>query len=133
MKTSINNIQEFYNAATAYLKEHKEETKLRIALEKVLSRIPACVAQYQEAKEDLELELANTDKHGSVLYVTNAKGAKEYQFTKENIKVLRTELKKLLNEERFEIKGHVLADALPDNIPPAYLSAFQGFVINKQQ
>ncbi|KQS33976.1 hypothetical protein [Dyadobacter sp. Leaf189] len=128
MKTSIKRIQEFYNASSQYLKEHKEDTKFKYALEKVLSRISPCFQEYQDLKEDIELEHANVDANGSVLFTHNSKGQREYQFKKEDIKKVRAELKALFTEERFEIKGHI-CNEVPSNVDESFLPIFQGFVI----
>lgn len=113
--------------SSAYLKENKEETKLKYAINKVRARTTKCFQQYYEQKEDIEIDLANVDEKGSVLFTVNAKGVREYQFTKEGVKELNKQLKELFTEDRFEIESHI-CNELPEDIQGEYLNYFDGFV-----
>lgn len=132
MKTSIKRIQEFVNASKVYKKKYKDETKLMYAIRKVEDRAAASFREYFEAKEDIELEHANTDEKGSVLFTFNSNGAREYQFTKEELKVVRVKLKKLFTDERFEIKPHI-CDELPPDFNEEFREYFEDFVLGKKE
>lgn len=128
MKTTFKRVQQFVGAANDYLKKFPEETKLKYAIQKVGTRVEAVNQEYDEAKEDIELEHANVDANGSVLYkIVN--GRRQYDFTAEGIKKLRKALNQLFEEpDRFEIKAHMIAE-LPDDFPEEYRPFFEGFVI----
>jgi len=130
MKTNIKRIQEFVNVSKIYLQSEKEETKFKYAIKKVLTRIQPCFDEYHELKEDIELEHANTNEHGSVLYKIEG-GARVYEFTKDQFKAAQKKLKALLYEERFEFQDYI-AQETPDTINPDLLPFFEGFVIKEK-
>lgn len=126
MKTNIKRIQEFVNASKIYLQSEKEETKFKYAIKKVLIRLQPCFDEYHELKEDIELEHANTNEHGSVLYKIEG-GARVYEFTKNQLKAVQKKLKALLYEERFEFQEYI-AQEIPDTIHAELLPYFEGFI-----
>lgn len=127
MKTTYKRIQQFVAAANEYLKKYPEETKIRYAIRKVSPRVDAVNQEYFEAKEDIELEHANVDSNGSVLYKI-VDGARQYDFTPDGIKKVRAALNKLFETERFEIKGHIISE-VPKDFPEEYRPFFEGFVL----
>lgn len=127
MKTSYKRSQEFVVIANKYLKDFPQETKLKYAIAKVGERLLTLNKEYNEALEDLELEFANVDANGSVLYKV-VDGKRQYDFTAENIKKLRAAHKLLIEDERFEFKPH-FAPEVPESFPEDYRPYFEGFVL----
>lgn len=129
MKTNIKRLIGFSNAANSYLKIFPEETKFEYAIRKVVDRIKPCFHQYNELKNDIELDNANTNANGSVLYKIE-NNARVYEFTKQGLKTAQEQLNALSLEDRFEFEEYFAAE-IPDNIPVELLPFFEGFVIKE--
>lgn len=127
MKTTFKKIRQFVAAASKYLEDFPEETKLKYAIQKVGSRVDAITAEYVAEFDDIELEHANTDANGSVLFkIVGEK--RQYDFTKEGLKKSNEAKKKLFETKEFELKPHFCPE-LPENFPDEYRPYFEGFVI----
>ena len=72
-------------------------SKAEIKLKKIAEKIKPIFEGYNEKREDVRLDHAYTDKNG--ILEMDEKG--EYKFTKDNIKAMAKDMKKLL-EDTFE-------------------------------
>lgn len=127
MKTTFKKTQQFVAAASKYLKIFQEETKLKYAIEKIGPRIDAITEEYVAEFDDIELEHANTDANGSVLFKI-VDNRRQYDFTKEGLKKSNEAKKILFEVKEFELKPHFCTD-IPENFPEEYRQYFEGFVL----
>lgn len=130
MNTSIKKIFDFITVAKKYKTDHREETKLLYAINKVLPKAEKCIIEYWDLQEDINIEFANTDANGSILYTTNPNGTREYQYKKEDIKPRDLKSKALLNDREFEVEEHIVSD-IPEGFNEEYRQYFTGFVISE--
>ncbi|MCF0074485.1 hypothetical protein LZD49_28630 [Dyadobacter sp. CY261] len=130
MKASIKQIQNFLNAAAHFVDNHPQEEQVLKTIERIAKRLQPFFQEYHEAKYDIELGLANTDKNGSLLYDLESDG-KRFSFTKENMVIVRTRLKALLNDKRFEFEPIIIED-FPVDLREEYKDFFQGFLIKNE-
>jgi len=77
------------NAVTA-----EKGSKTEVKLKKIAEKIKPLFEEYNEKREDIRLDHAHTDSSG--VLDLNEKG--EYKFTKEGIKGMSKDMKKLLDE-----------------------------------
>jgi hypothetical protein len=118
----------FMMAARAYQKVQKADTKLSYAIAKVLPRAIECIKAFNEEREDIEVEHANVDANGSLLFIISDKGQKVYQFTKDDQKVVNKKLRTLESADR-DIKVHIVKDLEGEVISNDLIPHLQGFVI----
>jgi len=69
-------------------------SKAEAKLKKIAEKIPKLFEEYNEKREDIRLDHAYVDKNG--VLELNEKG--EYKFTKDGIKAMAKDMKKLLDE-----------------------------------
>jgi ElaB/YqjD/DUF883 family membrane-anchored ribosome-binding protein len=69
-------------------------SKAEIKLKKIAEKIKPIFEEYNEKREDFRLDHAYTDKNG--ILEMNEKG--EYKFTKDGIKAMAKDMKKLLDD-----------------------------------
>jgi hypothetical protein len=122
---------EFVAVAKRYIAEQikeGEETKLFHSIKKVLPRVEEAIKKYWDLQEDINIQFANTDVNGSILFTVNANGSRQYQFTKADIKERDKQSKTLLDEFEFDIQEHICAE-IPANFNPELIPFLQGFVI----
>jgi hypothetical protein len=129
MESNIKRIFDFTAVANKYQEKHPEETKLLHSIKRVLPSAQACIAEYRELQEDIDIEFANTDEHGSILFTIGSNGLREYKFKKESLKQRDEASKKLLNEHQFKVDEHISAE-LPESFREEYRQYFTGFVID---
>ena len=78
-------------------------------------------------KETIEINNANEDSDGSVIFTTSPNGTKEYKFTKKGLIEKEKQIKKLF-DEKVKVKAIVL-DSLPKDITKeVFEETFKGFV-----
>lgn len=131
MKTSYIRIRQFVGAANDYLEKFKDESKIKLAIQKMAERVVAVNQEYQDAVDDIELDLANTDSNGSVLYKIE-NGRRVYEFKKEDLKARKAKIAALESDpERFQIHEQIVSD-LPPKFPEEYRQYFEGFVLAKK-
>lgn len=87
------------------------KTKSQKKLAKISEKLKPYLEKYDELAEDLRLEYASTDKDGNLLLKDNG----GYFYTKENLKKLNAESKKLnLTEVEFEVIQIINPDGLEE-------------------
>jgi predicted nuclease with TOPRIM domain len=131
MKTSIRKIVEFQRAAELCLKSVEGESKLSYAITKVAERLQAPIREYNDLKEDIEIDNANVDEKGSLLFKI-VDGKKHYDFTKDGLKKSNKEIKALFDDPRFDVKGHFCAE-LPEDFNEEFRPFLEGFVLAPAQ
>lgn len=95
------------------LKHFVEEgkTKAQKKLAKISEKLKPYLEKYDELADDLRLDNASTDKDGNLLLKENG----GYFYTKENLKKLNAESKKLnLTEVEFEVIEIINPDGLEE-------------------
>ena len=127
MKTTFKKAQQFVAAAGKYLTDFPEETKLKYAIQKMGPRIDAITSDYVAEFDDIELEHANTDANGSVLFKI-VDNRRQYDFTKEGLKKSNEAKKVLFEVKEFDLKPHFCTD-IPEGFPDEYRPFFEGFVL----
>lgn len=127
MEKTFKEVFEFRNAAFFYSNKQESETKLKLVLEKGLKSIEPLVAEYFDKKETIEINNANEDSDGSVIFTTEPNGTKHYKFTKKGLVKKEKEIKELF-KEKVKVKAIVL-DSLPKDITKeVFEKTFKGFV-----
>ena len=87
------------------------KTKAQKKLAKISEKLKPYLEKYDELADDLRLENASVDKDGNILLKENG----GYFFTKENLKKLNAESKKLnLTEVEFEVIEIINPDGLEE-------------------
>ena len=69
-------------------------SKAEVKLKKIADKIKPLFEEYNEKREDIRLDNAHTESNG----VLNLNEKGEYQFTKDGIKAMAKDMKKLLDE-----------------------------------
>lgn len=130
MKTSAARLIHFNQNASIYIEANPKDDKVNHVLRRVSLRIEPIFKEYNDLREDIEIELANTDKNGSILKTFGPNGNVVYDFTKENWKLRKKRFTDLIKEERFEIKSCIIP--LPDNFPEDFREVFEGLIFEVQ-
>ena len=112
----------FINVATKWLKDNKDESKLRYAVKKVMKSCDKLITSYQEKVEDLNIEHCSEDENGIIR--KDAQGG--FQFTKDNLRKRNAAMRKL-QDEKVEVPSF-FADH-KDDLSDSEVEAFTGFVI----
>lgn len=87
------------------------KTKAQKKLAKISEKLKPYLEKYDELADDLRLDNASTDKDGNILLKENG----GYFYTKENLKKLNAESKKLnLTEVEFEVIEIINPDGLEE-------------------
>lgn len=87
------------------------KTKAQKKLAKISEKLKPYLEKYDELADDLRLDNASTDKDGNLLLKENG----GYFYTKENLKKLNAESKKLnLTEVEFEVIEIIKPDGLEE-------------------
>lgn len=87
------------------------KTKSQKKLAKIIEKLKPYLEKYDELADDLRLENASVDKDGNLLLKENG----GYFYTKENLKKLNAESKKLnLTEVEFEVIEIINPDGLEE-------------------
>lgn len=126
MKTTYEKVNTFAGSALPWLRDNKERTKFRYALEVVMKRAQPILTKYREAMEDLAVEYAAEDEKTKVLLHDENGG---YSYTREQKKAHDKALRNLYHEGEVEIEPHICTGRVPDDLTDAELSAFHEFVL----
>lgn len=128
MKKTYKEVFKHRNNATYFLnKEGDAETKLGLVLKKSLKAIQPFIEEYFDKKETIEINNANEDADGSVLFTESDQGVKTYKFTKKGLLNKEKDIKKLF-EEKVNVIAIVL-DSLPKDLTKeVFEETFKGFV-----
>lgn len=103
-------------------------TKLSYAVARMLKRVQKPLADFNDKVEDLRNDLCLTDEKTKAV-AADANG--QFQFTRDNLKKLVEEKRKLLDSD-VEIEPY-FATELPNNLGDDARVAFEGFVIKGEE
>lgn len=124
MHTSYKKAFEFRNAANKFLKEHKDETKLKTAIEDVLEQFEDVDAKFAKHSNRIRRKHAAEDpKNTTILREEN--GA--YKYTKEGEEKVEDELEEMIEEER-DLDIEPVFVEVPEGFPRQLVKYFKGFV-----
>jgi len=93
-------------------------SKAEAKLKKIVDKIKPLFEQYNEKREDIRLDHAHTESNG--VLDLNEKG--EYKFTKDGIKAMAKDMKKLLDESlsfislHFQVKASKASSSSQDGL-----------------
>lgn len=121
MKLTLKKSNEFISVGSDYAKEN--DNKLSYAIKKTIKRIQEASEDFNEKAEDLRIEYCSTDEKGNVVKVNG-----QYQFTKENLRKLNADFKKLF----LEIDPY-FATEIPEDLTDEQTEAFEGIVIEVKE
>lgn len=126
IKKTYSELFTFINYCNVYLQTHPEETKLRYAITRTGEKVNKLVINYQNKVKDLQLDHANVDEKGSVIFTLNEKREREYSYKKEDLKKLDSEIQELIHSEvQFEAYE---CTTLPENLEEEYRLIFEGIL-----
>lgn len=123
MKTTLNKIEKFQNAAHTYFIRVKEDSQLKYAINKQKEFIDAIIKKTKSQVRDIEYSLCAVDKDKHII-------RDEYgrlKFTRE----LQIELEKKINELMeldIEIDNYIISE-IPNDLTEEEKQSFEGFVI----
>lgn len=128
---SYQQIFNFASTARGYLTIHKDETKLKYAIERTLESLNSNIKTYQSALADLRLDNAFVNDKGVVPFTTNDQGVRTYEYSKDGIKALDKAIEDLF-QSKVEVSVHY-ATELPGDFEEPYREIFEGFVIKEEK
>jgi len=128
MKTSIKKLNIFAQASSMYLKQNTKETKLKLAIKEFSKQIPAIFDEYNNALAVIDINRANEDSNGSILYSEEQTGTRKYEFSREGLLLRDKERRELFNAEDVEVTP-VIAASVPSDLPADLKEIFSGLVI----
>lgn len=140
VRTSFKKLIALDQAATAYTNRHSEETKLGIAIKRLMNQVRPINEKFNEElqceMESIDIDTCVTeppdDANGKIL--RDAQG--RYVFTRTGEKARMAKRRKVrqdaLNGEDYEITPYFVS-RVPDDLTDEELEAFEGFVIRPEQ
>jgi len=114
----------FVNVATRWLKNNKEESKLRYAVKKVMKSLDSTLTGYQEKIEDINIEHCSETEDGIIR--KDATG--NFEYTKENLRK-RNEAIRKLQTAKVPVTPFFTPVEEDASLSEVELEAFDGFVI----
>ena len=126
METSYKRTFEFESAATQFINQNPDETKLKTALEDVLEQVPTIREKFNKHSNRIRRKHAAEDKHGCILREENG----GYKFTKAGEEKAEDELQDLLESTEFVEIEPVFVDK-PTDFPRELVRYFKGFVFEQ--
>ena len=128
MKKNYSDLTRIVTTASLFL---KEKTKFSYACERIIARIKSAIKKdeeiYQEKVIDARVDLASVDDKGNLLLEGG-----NYKFTKDNMKTLNANLRKLadeLNSTEYEIESFIATD-IPE-LTFEQMDLFKGILISE--
>lgn len=117
-EVTVKEALQFRQIAGMFLRtEQKRDTKLYYAVEKVFKKLTTVNENFIEAQQDLQREHAMVDEKTKKIL----KEGDQYQYTKEDMKALQTELRKLAAAPIEGFKPHfVSGDDVPKDLSFSY-------------
>jgi len=128
MKTSIKKLNIFVQVSTAYLKQNTKENKLTLAIKEFSKQIPALFDEYNNARAIIDINRANEDINGSILYSEGLDGVRRYEFSRDGLLLRDKECRDLFNAEDIEVIP-VISVSVPSDLPSDLKEIFSGLVI----
>jgi len=128
MKTSIKKLNIFVQASTLYLNQNTKETKLKLAIQEFSKQIPELFEDYNIALGIIDVNNANEDANGSILYAEEPNGTRKYEFSRDKLLIRDKERRDLFKAEETEVVP-VIAASVPSDLPADLKEIFSGFVI----
>lgn len=126
MKVTNKQLLLFRANADVYNKSLKgKKNKLSWAIKKMVDRTQKDAEKYQEAVEDIRVELAGKDDKGFL--IEDDEG--NFKFKPEDLKKLKDKVKKL-QEEEVEIEPY-LASEVPEDLHFSFYEVFSPFVLKE--
>lgn len=122
MKFTFERISEFSRIAKPYKDDN--DNKLSYAIKRVFKHLDKVQSEIDELTEEARINNCSTDELGNVL--RDDKGM--YKFTKEGLKNLSKEIKKIRNME-FEVEPYFAPSEFVEFLNDEQKDAFAGFVI----
>jgi len=126
MKKTLRDVINFANSAsrwTAMRDKDEPQTKLSYAVARMLKRCQKPIEDYNARNEDIRLNEALEDEKTKAVLMEG----QQYKFSKQGLKKVVEEQRKLLDEE-VEIEPYI-ATAVPANLSDDVRVSFEGFVI----
>jgi len=111
-----------------YLKQNTKETKLKLAIQEFSKQIPALFDEYNNALAVIDINRANEDSNGSILYSEELTGTRKYEFSREGLLLRDKERRELFNAEDVAVTP-VIAASVPSDLPADLKEIFSGLVI----
>jgi len=128
MKTSIKKLNIFVQASNAYLTQNTKETKLKLAIQEFAKQIPELFEEYNLALSIIDINHANEDANGSILYTEEPNGARKYEFSRDKLILRDKGRRELFKAENIEVVP-VIAASVPTDLPADLKEIFSGLVI----
>lgn len=114
-----NQVVNFRDIASLYLRHAKERTKLHHALDKLVKKLKKVHEKYMDDQQDLRTEAASTDTDTKILLKDDKGG---FQYTKDKEKELRASLR-TLGDKAVDVEPHFV---LPNDLPPSLEVKYEG-------
>lgn len=128
IKTTLRDVINFANSASRWMsiQEKQPQTKLSYAVARMLKRCQKPIEDYNAKIEDIRLDNALEDEKTKAVLRDEAQ---QYKFSKEGLRKIIEEQRKLLDGE-IEIEPYI-ATAIPDDLSDDARVAFEGFVLEE--